>query len=86
VWVEVERDEATLHLRVRDDGVGFDVPRARERAARGASFGLLGMRERVELIGGSLETSSAPTQGTKIHIRFPLAAVNGMNDQPTTCR
>ncbi|MBI3247514.1 MAG: HAMP domain-containing protein [Deltaproteobacteria bacterium] len=86
VWVEVERSETELHLRVRDDGVGFDVPSARERAARGASFGLLGMRERVELIGGSLETTSAPAQGTKIRVRFSLAAVNGMNKQPIPAR
>jgi signal transduction histidine kinase len=46
----------------------------------------LGMQERVELIGGSLETTSAPTRGTEIHVRFPLAAVNGMNNQSTSSR
>ena len=84
VWVEVERSKTTLSLRVRDDGVGFDVPTARERATRGASFGMLGMRERVELIGGSLETTSAPTRGTEIRVRFPLSTLNGMNNQPIT--
>lgn len=82
VWVAVERSDSELHLQVRDDGVGFDVLSARERAVRGGSFGLLGMRERVELIGGSLEMTSVLTQGTTICVRFPLTMLNGMNSEP----
>ncbi len=86
VWVEVERSDTELHLQVRDDGVGFDVPSARERAVRGGSFGLLGMSERVELIGGSLETTSIPAHGTEIRVHFPLTMRNGMNIQPPSRR
>jgi len=73
VWVELQGRGAELHLLIRDDGVGFDVRAAQERAAQGASFGLLGMRERVELAGGRLEMTSAPGRGAEIHVRFPLA-------------
>jgi signal transduction histidine kinase len=72
VWVELQGRGAELHLLIRDDGVGFDVRAAQERAAQGASFGLLGMRERVELAGGRLEMTSAPGRGAEIHVRFPL--------------
>ena len=41
-----------LHLLVRDDGVGFDVDVACAGVADGTSSGLLGMRERVQLVGG----------------------------------
>jgi len=43
-----------LELTIRDDGVGFDVQSALKRAAHGASLGLLGMEERVSLVGGQM--------------------------------
>jgi PAS domain S-box-containing protein len=62
----------TLELVVRDNGIGFDVPAALERAARGASLGLPGMRERVRLAGGDIRVESAPSGGTEIRARFPI--------------
>jgi signal transduction histidine kinase len=75
VWVELRRQGEEVHLSVRDDGAGFDVRAAQERALQGGSFGLLGMRERAELAGGVLTMQSAPTQGTEICLRFPLQSV-----------
>ncbi len=72
-WVELKQAESGLELTVRDDGVGFDVALAQGWAARGGSFGLLGMRERVQLLGGSLEVESQPGRGTRIRAAFPLA-------------
>jgi signal transduction histidine kinase len=72
VSIELTRAPAELTLSVRDDGAGFDVASARERAARGASLGLIGMEERASLAGGSLEIRSAPGQGTDVRARFPL--------------
>jgi signal transduction histidine kinase len=56
-----------LHLEVRDDGVGFDA-----MTAQLASLGLLGMRERVTLLGGELDCKSAPGHGTEVHAFFPV--------------
>ncbi|MFM9964610.1 MAG: ATP-binding protein [Planctomycetaceae bacterium] len=61
-----------MELLIQDDGVGFDVPAARIRAARGASIGLLGMSERAELLGGQVEIESILSQGTTIHAWIPL--------------
>jgi PAS domain S-box-containing protein len=72
VWVDLHLDTEGLDLRVRDDGIGFDANLARERAIRGASMGLLGMRERVTLAGGHYELSSRPGGGTEVRARFPL--------------
>ncbi len=47
VRVELRQRDTELHLLIRDDGKGFDVRAAQERAAQGASMGLLGMQERV---------------------------------------
>jgi signal transduction histidine kinase len=72
VSVELRQKTGQLHLRVRDDGIGFDVVAARERALRGASLGLLSMEERAALTGGGLEFKSALNKGTEVHGWFPL--------------
>ena len=72
VRLELYHHDAELHFRIRDDGVGFDVAAARQSAARGQSLGLLGMEERVVLLGGQFEIDSAPSHGTEVRVRFPL--------------
>jgi len=72
VSVELRHAAGQLHLRVRDNGIGFDVAAVRERALRGASLGLLSMEERAALAGGGLEFKSAPKKGTEVHAWFPL--------------
>jgi PAS domain S-box-containing protein len=73
VSVELRAAGGHLEVVVRDDGVGFDVVDARKRAVRGDSQGILGMRERAELVGGALEIVSTPGNGTAVRARFPLA-------------
>lgn len=72
VTVELRQVAEQLHLRVRDDGVGFAVAPVREQALRGDSLGLLSMEERASLAGGGLEFRSAPGRGTEVHAWFPL--------------
>jgi two-component system sensor histidine kinase DegS len=55
-------------LHVTDDGVGFDLVKA---ARRPKSVGLLSMRERAELIGGSLQIQSTPGKGTAVTLLLP---------------
>ena len=74
VSVEVHRHADTLHLVVCDDGAGFDPSSAGIRTADSTSMGLLGMEERVALIGGRFVIQSEPGRGTKIHAWFPLPA------------
>ncbi|MBM3469218.1 MAG: GAF domain-containing sensor histidine kinase [Armatimonadetes bacterium] len=71
VRVDLAAEEGRLVVRVSDDGCGFDVG-AVQRAA-GARFGLETMRERAESIGGTLEITSAPGQGTTVALLVPLA-------------
>jgi len=67
VAVDIVEAEGTVTIRVRDDGQGFDT------AADSAGFGLLGMRERIELLGGSMTIESAPGTGTAVTARLPAA-------------
>ncbi|MED4911321.1 MULTISPECIES: sensor histidine kinase [Brevibacillus] len=69
VQVKLEFVQESLSLVVKDDGVGFDLEK---RLANGGSFGLLGMKERVQLLEGSVEMQSAPGEGTKVIFQIPL--------------
>ena len=72
VWIELRQSGKLLELVVRDDGVGFDVERTVGQAARRGHLGLLGMRERVDILGGSVAVQSAAGAGTRIRIAVPL--------------
>jgi signal transduction histidine kinase len=61
--------DTLLELKIEDDGVGFEVDRA---VAQPKSFGLKGMRERVALLGGSLEIRSSSGHGATVAIRLPI--------------
>jgi signal transduction histidine kinase len=67
VLVRVERYGIDYRLSIRDDGVGFDPSRPRQK-----SFGLVGMRERALAIGGLLAVSSAPGDGTDVVVLVPI--------------
>lgn len=69
VRLEWAREPARWVLRCADDGIGFDLVKA---ARRKRSVGLLSMRERAELIGGSLQVQSAPEQGTVVTLVLPV--------------
>jgi two-component system sensor histidine kinase UhpB len=58
-------------LEVKDDGRGFDPSLVREQALQSQHLGILGMRERAELVGGSIVIESKPDSGTQIHIQVP---------------
>jgi PAS domain S-box-containing protein len=71
VDVLLERRDHQVVLIVEDDGVGFDP--AKEAFADGdKGMGLIGMRERAVLVGGSLEIESKPKKGTTIFARVPV--------------
>ncbi len=60
---------------VIDDGVGFDPSSIRISDQDEQGLGLLGMRERVEQFGGTLDVDSSPGSGTRIRIRLPIEAI-----------
>ncbi len=68
VAIRVEFGHDAARLVVSDDGRGFDVAQAQ------AGFGLRGMRERIELVGGTLRLTSAPGKGTEVTAVVPSGA------------
>jgi signal transduction histidine kinase len=72
VTVAAESDLVTVD--VQDDGAGFDATAAGRRATGGSGFGLRGLRERVEELGGALSIESARGEGTTLAMHVPLPA------------
>ena len=70
VSVLLERRPDLVSLIVEDDGGGFDA--GNQASAAQGKLGLLGMRERVTLAGGTLEIESTPGAGTTVFVRVPL--------------
>lgn len=71
VSVVLALEDGHVVARVEDNGRGFDVSKlARPQATEG--FGLTGIRERVALLGGTVESRSEPREGTRLVARIPL--------------
>ncbi|MGD8404694.1 MAG: sensor histidine kinase [Anaerolineales bacterium] len=66
-WVQVDETESQLCLEIRDDGSGFDP-----EAIEAGHYGLLGMRERARLAGGTLDVVSEKGNGAAIKVCLPL--------------
>jgi PAS domain S-box-containing protein len=71
VKVDIEKLTAGIRMKVHDNGKSFNAE-ASMAANRGKRLGLLGMRERLEMIGGSFAIESAPGSGTTVIANIPL--------------
>jgi signal transduction histidine kinase len=72
VQIDLHFDEQEARLHIQDNGCGFEDTTIRLRAAAGADgYGLPGMRERLELVGGHLRVESHPGQGTTLRASVP---------------
>jgi len=59
-----------VQLEINDNGIGFVMPKSPTDFAPSGHFGLLGIRERADLIGARLEVESAPEKGTRLRVRL----------------
>ncbi|BDG07389.1 histidine kinase [Anaeromyxobacter paludicola] len=72
VLVQLEQQGDVLRIEIEDDGRGFDLASAGGASGGRPHFGLMGIRERVEILGGKLQVDSAPGQGTRLSIEVPV--------------
>jgi PAS domain S-box-containing protein len=71
VMIELRREDRTISVSIHDDGIGFEVPAVlAKRGQRG--LGLIGIRERLHALGGTLQIDSQPGQGTELIVAVPL--------------
>jgi PAS domain S-box-containing protein len=76
VSVLLERRKDSVSLIIEDDGAGFEAAAVFQTARSRGKLGLLGMRERIAMAGGSIEIESTPGAGTTVFARVPLEAAN----------
>lgn len=74
VVLRVRCEGRVLRTSIRDDGAGFDLHALPLRKAGPGGMGLIDMKERATYVGGSCAVTSAPGQGTEIHVTLPLPA------------
>ena len=67
IHVNFRIEKNQIFLLIRDDGIGFDLESKKEN-----SFGLIGMRERVEMLDGEFSIKSQIGQGTTVYVKIPL--------------
>jgi len=72
--VELSGHSDGINLCISDSGMGFNPESAEEKGG----LGLISMRERLRLVGGSLEVHSEPSHGTRIRVQVPLSS--GMSE------
>jgi signal transduction histidine kinase len=65
-------DQSSALLEVEDNGIGFESPSDWVELARNGHFGLVGMRERSESIGGQMEVCSGENGGTIVRVEVPV--------------
>jgi signal transduction histidine kinase len=73
-WVSLRQEDGHCVLVIEDRGRGFDPADTEGRTERRARLGLQGMKERIELLGGSLEVDTRAGVGTRLIARFPSAS------------
>ena len=78
VDIQMERQDDIVHLVIEDNGQGMKTV----EGWNGRSFGVAGMRERIAMLGGTLEVQSEPGQGTRIEAIVPMEHCGGTNPEP----
>ena len=69
--MKIEKKDRLVTIEIKDDGMGFEFNKD-ELGKDAEGYGLLGMIERVDLIGGEIDIVSAKGQGTKIKVEISL--------------
>jgi signal transduction histidine kinase len=74
VLIQMARAGGRLSIEIEDDGKGFEPDAVATPESSGRGLGLLGIRERVELLGGSVTIDSTPGEGTRVAVTVPVPA------------
>jgi signal transduction histidine kinase len=85
IQVDIHYDQRCLQLRIRDDGTGIDAAILEDRSVSG-HWGLPGMRERAELIGGTLAVRSRLGAGTEVELSLPASKAYAATGGPAPFR
>jgi PAS domain S-box-containing protein len=74
VDVSFTETDRTIILRIEDNGVGIDEKKMKSRKSDNTGLGLISMKERANLLGGTMQINSFPGRGTKINVEIPFSS------------
>jgi signal transduction histidine kinase len=80
VEVSIQKLPGCIRMKIKDDGKSFNVECA-FHSNGGKHLGLLGMRERLEMVGGRLDIESTPGKGTTVQAQIPLGKARARGDE-----
>jgi len=72
VTISIGRNKNNIQIEVKDDGVGFDISALDSYCEKDIGFGLLNIRERIDIVDGHFEIESYKNKGTKIILKAPI--------------
>jgi two-component system sensor histidine kinase UhpB len=81
VLIRLWTSEDQLRLEIKDDGCGFDTEKTAQGAVDRKQLGLLGIEERVSLVGGEVKIESAEGSGTSLRLHIPLPVEDSINPE-----
>jgi CheY-like chemotaxis protein/anti-sigma regulatory factor (Ser/Thr protein kinase) len=84
--VSLRHIDAMLQLSISDEGLGFEPKSLPQAGESGAGYGLFGIRERLRYLGGNLDISSSPGQGSQFIITLPVAQSSFEDIKPAEAR
>ncbi len=84
VEISLERKDSILSASITDNGRGFDLEKVLRPDSLERGFGIVGMQERVSLLGGKVDIESKPDLGTYIYIEIPYPQQTGANEKNTS--
>lgn len=70
--LEVTYQKHMIKIVIQDNGVGFEVDYVEAKIAKGKNFGIMGMRERIDLLEGRIDFDSGKGEGTKVTMLIPI--------------
>jgi signal transduction histidine kinase len=76
VYISFHLDDKAVTVELEDDGIGFDMVELALSPDSGQGLGLMGMQERIEVLGGEMEITTATGYGTQVEIRVPIPERN----------
>ena len=82
VYVSIQKLPDCIYMKIQDDGKSFPVERVLHSNG-GKRLGLLGMRERLEMVGGRFDVESAPGKGTTVRAQIPLGKARAVRRRKT---
>lgn len=82
--INLNFQKESLRVRIEDDGLGFNIQEVNSPGKPARGLGLLGMKERVDLIQGTLDIKSIPGQGTWVTVKVPYGPVSDSESAEST--